>query len=54
MLIKDIINEFVDVPAAQANGNAIDAQLLKDAEKKKRKEAGEDPDTEEVIQDLPV
>jgi hypothetical protein len=54
MRIKEIVTEYVDVPKAQANGNAIDAQVLKDIEKKKRKERGEDPDLEEVVQDFPV
>jgi hypothetical protein len=54
MRIREIIKEFVDVPTAQANGNAIDAQLLHAMELKKKREAGLDPDLEEVVQDFPV
>ena len=53
MKITDIVNEFVEPGQAAANRTALDNEILRSKKLEVAAQDGEDPDSEEAIQDLP-
>ena len=53
MRINDIVKEFVEPGQAAANKTALDLEVMKSKKLEVAAQDGEDPDSEEAIQDLP-